>query len=93
MLIMKEYERFTAENYDEIEGLQKRYLTALIFQADYTDEWNFYKSLDILYKQFYKGLKNKEELEDLDASKHYISLMGLEESKKILIQLARKKLA
>ena len=87
---MKEYERFTSEGYFEITGEQKKYLTAFICQADYTDELSFYKSLDILTNQYYDQLLDKEQSENLSQSRQYILKMGMEEAKKVLLIIARK---
>ena len=87
---MKEYERFTSEDYFEITGEQKKYLTAFICQADYTDELSFYKSLDILTNQYYDQLLDKEQSENLSQSRQYILKMGMEEAKKVLLIIARK---
>ena len=87
---MKEYERFTSEDYFEITGEQKKYLTAFICQADYTDELSFYKSLDILTNQYYDQLLDKEKSENLSQSRQYILKMGMEEAKKVLLIIARK---
>ena len=87
---MKEYERFTSEDYFEITGEQKKYLTTFICQADYTDELSFYKSLDILTNQYYDQLLDKEKSENLSQSRQYILKMGMEEAKKVLLIIARK---
>lgn len=87
---MKEYERFTSEDYFEITGEQKKYLTSFICQADYTDELSFYKSLDILTNQYYDQLLDKEKSENLSQSRQYILKMGMEEAKKVLLIIARK---
>ena len=87
---MKEYERFTSEDYFEITGEQKKYLTAFICQADYTDELSFYKSLDILTNQYYDQLLDKEKSENLSQSRQSILKMGMEEAKKVLLIIARK---
>lgn len=87
---MKEYQRFTAENYFEIEGEIKRYLTKFICQADYTDELSFYKSLDLLTNQYYEELEDKNKTEDLKTSREYILKMGMPEAQKVLLVIARK---
>ena len=85
---MKEYQRFTAENYFETEGEVKRYLTDFICQADYTDELNFYKSLDVLTNQYFEEDKNKAE--DLKTAREYILKMGMPEAMKVLLVISRK---
>ena len=82
-------ERFTSESYFQVEGYEKKFLTRFICQADYTDELSFYKSLDYLYQQYAKAI-NSSLIEYLDKAKEDISKMGMEESKKVLLQIARK---
>ena len=87
---MKEYDRFTAENYFELEGEAKKYMTRFICQADYTDELSFYKSLDILTNQFFDELKDKNNAEDLKKSRELILKMGMPESLKVLLIISKK---
>lgn len=87
---MKEYQRFTAENYFETEGEVQKYLTKFICQADYTDELSFYKSLDLLTNQYYEELEDKNKIEDLKTSREYILKMGMPEAKKVLLVISRK---
>ena len=87
---MKDNQRFTAENYFETEGQIKRYLTNFICQADYTDELNFYKSLDVLTNQYYEELDDKNNTKDLKTSRENIIKMGMPEALKVLLIISRK---
>ena len=87
---MKEYPRFTAENYFETEGQIRKYLTDFICQADYTDELSFYKSLDVLTNKYYDELEDKNNTDNLKTSREYILKMGMPEAKKVLLVISRK---
>lgn len=88
--IIERIHHFSGDEYFGLTGDEKKYLTAFICQADYTDELSFYKSLDALYQQYEKTIESQSQLLDLKTSKDYASRMGLEETKKILLKIARQ---
>lgn len=88
--IIEKTQHFSGDEYFCLTGDEKKFLTAFICQADYTDELSFYKSLDVLYLQYEKMVENQSQLLDLQTSREYASRMGLEETKRVLLKLARK---
>ena len=88
--IIEKVHHFSGDEYFGLTGDEKRFLTAFICQADYTDELSFHKSLDALYLQYEKTVENQAQLLDLQTSKEYASRMGLEETKKVLFKIARQ---
>ena len=88
--IIERNHHFESSEYFGLRKEIRAQMNKFICHADYTDEVNFYRSLDEIHCQLIKEAKDEGEKLLINNSKDYISRMGLEETKLILLKLARR---
>lgn len=83
-LYIQKTKRFDEKEYVGSEKLLKRYINLFLSRADYSDEFNFYVSLDRIMDSLNKSVIDKEEDLAIRTAKDYISRLGMLKSKEIL---------
>lgn len=78
--------RFDFSEYDGSEKLFKRYLILFISRADYSDEMNFYISLDRIQESLLKSVVDAQEENAIKSAKDYISRLGLKRTTELLFR-------
>lgn len=81
---------FTFEEYDGAERLYKRYLNLFISRADYSNEMNFYISLDRIQENLLKSVVDEEEENAIKSVKDYVSRMGLKRTTQLLFREVKR---
>ena len=64
-------------------------MTYYVCQADYTNELEFYRSLDKMEEYLIETVDNQEAVDNIKKAKDYISRMGLEKTKTILFRISK----
>ena len=82
--------RFNLTEYSGSEKLVKRYINLFISRANYTDEVEFYRSLDFIYESNMKSVLSKEEEKALVEAKDYVSRLGLEKATELLFKIVKR---
>ena len=82
--------RFILPEYSGSEKLVKRYINLFISRANYSNEMEFYKSLDFIYESNLKSVLSKEEEKALNEAKDYVSRMGLEKVTELLFKIVKR---
>ena len=80
---------FTPGEYYAMSGPEKKYMTYYVCQADYTNELEFYRSLDKMEEYLIETVDNQEAVDNIKKAKDYISRMGLEKTKTILFRISK----
>lgn len=82
--------RFETPEYDGAERLVKRYINLFISRAEYTNELDFYISLDRIRENLLKSVLDVDEVDAIDSAKEYVSRLGLKRTKEILLKEVKK---
>ncbi len=81
--------RFTVEEYFAMSESEKKYMTYFICQANYTNELEFYRSLDEIEEYLIETVDNEPAVNSIKQAKDYIVRLGFERSKQILFKIAK----
>ena len=79
--------RFKFDEYVGSEKIVKRYINLFISRANYSNEYDFYQSLDYIYEHNLKSVLSLEEEKALYEAREYVSRLGLEKSTQLLFRL------
>lgn len=82
--------RFKLDEYTLSEQFVKRYINLFISRANYSNEMEFYKSLDFIYDNNMKSVLSEEEEKALNEAKDYVSRLGLEKATELLFKLVQR---
>ena len=82
--------RFNLSEYSGSEKLVKSFINLFVSRANYTNEMEFYKSLDYIYDSNLKSVLYPEEEKALNDAKDYISRLGLEKTTQLLFKLVER---
>ena len=82
--------RFNLSEYTCSEKLVKRFINLFISRANYTNEVEFYASLDFIYENNLKSVLYPEEEKALEEAKDYVSRLGLEKATQILFKIVER---
>lgn len=82
--------RFKLPEYYGSENLVKRFINLFISRANYSNEMDFYKSLDFIYENNMKSVLSSEEEKALNEAKDYVSRMGLEKATELLFKIVKR---
>jgi len=82
--------RFKLPEYYGSERIVKRFINLFISRANYSNEMEFYKSLDFIYENNMKSVLSEEEEKALNEAKDYVSRMGLEKATELLFKIVKR---
>ena len=82
--------RFKLDEYTASEKLVKRYINLFICRANYSNEMEFYKSLDYIHENNLKSVLSPEEEKALNEARDYVSRLGLEKATELLFKLVQR---
>lgn len=93
LTILKDLEKeknkkFSIAEYNLLDKPIKDKMIQIIMRENYNDELSFFKELDNIYNSML--LNTKEEKENLNRAKEYISILGMDRCKLILLDLAKR---
>ena len=82
--------RFKLPEYTGSEKIVKKFINLFISRANYSNEFEFYKSLDFVYENNLKSVLSEEERKALDEAKDYVSRLGLEKATNLLFKIVKR---
>ena len=82
--------RFNLSEYESADKLVKKFINLFISRANYSNELEFYQSLDYVLDNNMKSVLSYEEEKALHEAKDYVSRLGLEKAKEILFKIVKR---
>lgn len=82
--------RFKLSEYTGSEKLVKQFINLFISRANYSSEFAFYESLDMILEKNLKSVLSYEEEKALNEAKDYVSRLGLEKATELLFKIVRR---